>query len=267
MSAVKAASLDRTAIRLLTALSAADGPIHDNRTRQAEVRALLAADLAHRTTDGSLRITATGRACLARLACARGAEPAASPFLHQHCRLEERELTEDGLCSRVLANESESPLAWLARRKGKDGHALIEPHQFLAGERLRTDFTYAQMMPRTTSNWESPVASGRRSGGSAHLPSDAVVAARQRLRPALESAGPEFSGLLLDVCCFLKRLEEIERERRWPPRSAKVVLQLGLERLARHYGLCRQARGPQRSAMRAWAAPETAPAASAYAGA
>ena len=34
-------------------------------------------------------------------------------------------------------DEAESPLAWLARRKGRDGRALIEPVQLLAGERLR----------------------------------------------------------------------------------------------------------------------------------
>jgi hypothetical protein len=80
-----------------------------------------------------------------------------------------------------------------------------------------------------------------------------VIAARQRVRHALDAVGPEFSGLLVDVCCFLKSLAEVERERRWPPRSAKVVLQLGLDRLARHYGLSVVARGRAKG-VRTWLA-------------
>jgi hypothetical protein len=131
---------------------------------------------------------------------------------------------------------------------------MIEPHHFLAGERLRADFTRAQMMPRTTSNWESPVRSRGDAGATMHF-SDAAIAARQRINHAMAAAGPEFSGLLLDVCCFLKGLEDIEQERRWPARSAKVVLQLALDRLARHYGLEAQALGKQRLPMVAWSAP------------
>lgn len=154
----------------------------------------------------------------------------------------------------VTVDESESPLGWLARRRGRDGRALIEPHQLLAGERLRADFTGAQLMPRITSNWESPVSGGRRvSTGGGHV-ADVVIAARQRVRQALDAMGPEFSGLLLDVCCFLKRLEDIERARAWPARSAKLVLQLGLERLARHYGYASRAKGPRRAAVRTWLA-------------
>ena len=86
--------------------------------------------------------------------------------------------------------------------------------------------------------------------------SDVVVAARQRVRHALDAVGPEFTGLLLDVCCFLKRLEDVERERHWPPRSAKVVLQLGLDRLARHYGYWRRSAWHARAPVRTWLAPD-----------
>jgi hypothetical protein len=148
----------------------------------------------------------------------------------------------------------------LARRKGRNGAALVDATQLEAGERLRADFTRAQLMPRTTSNWDAAVASGRRStGGGAATMTDAIVAARQRVQHALDAVGPEFSGLLLDVCCFLKGLEQVERERRWPMRSAKVVLQLGLDRLARHYGYAREIRGAAHAPLRAWNADAASP--------
>ncbi len=181
-------------------------------------------------------------------------EPQIGVFRSQHVDLARREIrTEHGRAS-VVVDESESPLAWLARRKGRDGRAFIEPHQLQAGERLRAEFTRAHMMPRTTSNWSSPIATGRRGGEHAGMFTDVVIAARQRVRHALDAVGPEFSGLLLDVCCFLKGLEDVERERAWPSRSAKVVLQLALDRLARHYGFNGEVRGPHRAALRTWLA-------------
>jgi hypothetical protein len=140
-------------------------------------------------------------------------------------------------------NLDESPLAWLRRRRRKDGVALISEEQFQAGERLRADFTFAQLGPRVTANWDLALASApaNRSGaaGAGVEMADNVVAAGERVARALRAVGPELSGTLVDVCCFLKGLEDLERETGWPQRSAKVVLDLALTRLARHYGLLR----------------------------
>ncbi len=84
------------------------------------------------------------------------------------------------------------------------------------------------------------------------------IASRQRVRLAMDDPRPEFSGLLMDVCCFLRGLEEVERERGWPPRSAKIVLQLALDRLARHYGLRDEARGKANARVRTWLAADAA---------
>jgi hypothetical protein len=182
--------------------------------------------------------------------------PSIDHYRDQHLALAERQIATEHGPAQVTVDEAESPLAWLARRRGRSGRALIEPHQFQAGERLRADFTRAHMMPRTTSNWASPIASGRRGAGGERAASvtETMIAARQRVHQALDAAGPEFSGLLLDVCCFLKGLEDIERDRAWPARSAKVVLQLALDRLARHYGYAAQMKGPVHAAIRTWLA-------------
>ncbi len=182
--------------------------------------------------------------------------PEIDEFRAGHLALASRDVDTPQGVRRTTMDDAESPLGWLARRKGRDGKAMIAPHQLQAGERLRADFTRAHMMPRTTSNWSSPMSSGRRrdgGNGSAHF-TETMIAARQRVNQALNAVGPEFSGLLLDVCCFLKGLEDMEHARGWPARSAKVVLQLALDRLARHYGYLAQATGSGRAPIRTWLA-------------
>lgn len=184
------------------------------------------------------------------------AEPVINRYRAQHLSIVDGARPEIGVGAKF--DESESPLIWLARRKGTDGRPLIAPHQLQAGERMRADFTLAQMMPRTTSNWDEPISRRNRDQVSGHV-TDRVVAARQRVQRALEAAGPEFSGLLVDVCCFLKKLDAVERERQWPARSAKVVLQLALERLARHYGYGFEVRGRAAAEIRSWTADSLEP--------
>lgn len=179
--------------------------------------------------------------------------PSVDAFRGQHLALAQRQIATEHGFANVTVDDGESPLAWLARRRGRDGRPMIEPHQLLAGERLRADFTRARLMPRTTSNWESPISSGR-GGGGAGVFTETMVAARQRVHQALDAAGPEFAGLLVDICCFLRGLEDIERARAWPTRSAKIVLQLALERLARHYGYAAKATGDCNAPVRTWLA-------------
>jgi hypothetical protein len=177
------------------------------------------------------------------------------PFRAQHLDLSTQQITSDHGAINVLVNASESPLAWLARRKGRDGRAMISPNQFLAGEKLRADFTRAHLAPRVTSDWSAPSGGrGRAASGGVAEMTDLIVGSRQRVRLAMQACGPEFAGLLMDVCCFLRGLEDIERERGWPLRSAKIVLQLALDRLARHYGLAAEATGLGNGRVRSWLA-------------
>jgi len=182
---------------------------------------------------------------------------AIDPHRAKHLALETRQiLADDGVAS-VVVNDCESPLAWLARRKGRDGRSMISSHQFIAGEKLRADFTRGNLSPRMTANWGAPSGRPRGSGSNPGEMTDIMVSARQRVGQAMEACGPEFSGLLMDVCCFLRGLEDVERERGWPARSAKVVLQLGLDRLARHYGFAAEVRGRE-TRVRTWLADDAA---------
>lgn len=153
-------------------------------------------------------------------------------FGAQHREIEMR----PGADGELAINLNESPLGQIAKRKDKQGKSFLNEIEVRAGERLRSDYTRGQLMPRLGANWEARVSSGRRggAGGVAEL-TDTALAARMRVEKAIVAVGPELSGVLVDVCCFLKGLELVEAERLWPARSAKIVLKAALGALSRHY--------------------------------
>jgi hypothetical protein len=240
--------LPKLALRLLARLG--QGPLPDEPSTSAAAARLIANDLAARDSSGRLVLTPAGESHLLRLGVARD-NPDIDAFRQQHLSLAQH--ARDGVT--ITVDESESPLRWLSRRKGRDGRPLIEPNELLAGERLRADFTHAQLTPRVTASWGAVSQSRRGGSDDGSGMTDSIIAARQRVTHAMDAVGPEMAGLVMDVCCFLKGLEEVERERRWPPRTAKIVLQLGLARLSRHYGYASSAVGKSRSVLRGWTAP------------
>lgn len=186
-------------------------------------------------------ISEAGRAWLAREKSRRSGA-AGDAFADQHRDLDEVVLKTENGPEELAVNTRESPLAWLRRRRGSDGEPLIDAAQFEAGERLRRDLTFAGMLPSVTARWDGAIGGGQAMRDPAGA-SDAVIAARQRVRAALLAIGAEFADLLVDLCGFLKGVETIERERRWPARSGKIVIGVALGQLARHYGLASEARG------------------------
>jgi hypothetical protein len=168
-------------------------------------------------------------------------------FARPHRDLVDATILLDGESARVTRNQAESPLAALERLKGREGEAYFPSEALAAGERLHADFTRGQLQPQITMRFEprlgAAVKGGR--GGVADL-SDSAMAARLRVNRALSALGPDLSGVALDVCCFMKGLETVERERQWPARSAKLMLKTALMALHRHYA------PPTRKEMRHW---------------
>ncbi len=205
--------------------------------------AALAEGLVERDGEaGRLRLSQPGRAFLRRLAAD---EPDLDPFRAQHGDVEKRAIEKGA--PPTFVNEAESPLAWLARRKGANGKPFLEQAHIEAGERFRRDVEQAQILQRVTANWEASVSAPRRGADAGVAVTEIAMDARKRLARACDAVGPELAGLLTDVCGYLKGLEMVESERGWPARSGKVVLKIALGRLAQHYGLAGAAVGPARA--------------------
>jgi len=198
-----------------------------------------------------LVLSETGRSKLRR----SDTDPDAFRQQHQLRRTAERDV--NGVYRPVTVNEAESPLGWLRSRKDRNGKPLIGDAQYEAGERLRSDYWFAHMSPRVTANWSAlaPAERSRRGAPSnAAALRDEVLAAKERVMRVLMAVGPEISGVLVDICCELKGLEEAKKANGWPQRAGKVVLQIALTRLAKHYGLIAEDRHERRGGhgMRHW---------------
>jgi hypothetical protein len=141
----------------------------------------------------------------------------------------------DGTLKATTINEGESPLARLRKLKDRAGRPWLGDPQFAAGERLRRDFELAQVQPSISAARQFGGIGGGRGPDPGAL-GDLVLDSRRRVTAAIEALEYSLAGVVLDVCCFLKGLEQVERERLWPPRSAKLMLRVGLSMLARHYG-------------------------------
>ena len=200
------------------------------------------------------RINGAGRSCYQRTVSG------ADPYQLQHQDRGVVNVHRNGRTRSVVVNNSESPLAWLRKRRGKGGRSLINDEQFNAGERLREDFWFAQMAPRVTANWSAPSGgkAQRRGPLSGSDMSDNVIAAKERVRSALDGVGPEFASVLVDVCCHMHGLKALEKTNGWPQRSGKIVLVLALNSLARHYGMTGSA-STRKSGFECWSATDARP--------
>jgi len=152
----------------------------------------------------------------------------------------------------ALVDLGESPLARLATTIGDDGAPFLQPHHVEAGERLRRLVERARMSQRVTMSYEDRGRPGR-SGGRNIAPdlADSALDARRKLAEIAAILPDECGGVVFDVCGLLKGLQAVETERRWPRRSAKLVLRIGLDQLARHFGLSPMATGKP-GPSRAW---------------
>jgi hypothetical protein len=137
----------------------------------------------------------------------------------------------------------------LARSRNGES-AFLDVHHLEAAERLLTLFERSRLHARTTMNYGPRIDQGH--GGHMHDVGDMALDARRQLAEIYSALPRDCADVVIDVCGYEKGLQDIERERGWPRRSAKLVLRIGLDALAARFGLSSSATGRQVGATRSW---------------
>lgn len=152
----------------------------------------------------------------------------------------------------MASARDEDVLARLASGRDNARSAFLAPHHLAAAERFEQLVRRAQLAPRVTMSYNPANVGGRgRSGNGVETATDGAADARLRLSRLAATLPADCWGVVFDVCGLAKGLQLIETERRWPRRSAKLVLRIALEQLAAQFGLSPQATGAP-SATRNW---------------
>ncbi|MEM7303328.1 MAG: DUF6456 domain-containing protein [Pseudomonadota bacterium] len=199
--------------------------------------------------DGNLHLTQPGRAHLKR------SLSQVDEFGEQHRELGQRQIIVDNAPHLVVVNSKESPLTRLMKLRSANGDTFLSKDEFEAGERFRSLYSRAGLLNGLSSNWSVTMRSGSKgTSAKGSDPTDCALDARVKVNAAIQCAGPLLSGTIVDLCCHLKKFEQVERERRWPPRSAKHMLKAALSVLAPHFGIShKQSSDRSSSRIRHWA--------------
>jgi hypothetical protein len=156
--------------------------------------------------------------------------------------------TEVTTAAGLRLNLEESPLARLA----SGAEPFLESHQVEAGERVRRLWERAQLQPRVTMSYSATHPASKSGPGRAADLTDLAMEARRQLSRLHDVLPADCAGVVVDVCGLLKGLQQVESERGWPRRSAKLVLRIGLDQAAQHFGLSLAAVGAESRRARIW---------------
>ena len=144
--------------------------------------------------------------------------------------------------------EANGPLALLGRGRGAKP-AYLDRHHLEAARRVQMLFERSRLRPRTTMHYGPRIGGG---GSHAGDIGDMAVDARRQLAELYRALPADCADLVIDICGFEKGLQEVETERGWPRRSAKLVLRIGLEAVAQRFGLTPIATGLATRRNRSW---------------
>lgn len=126
---------------------------------------------------------------------------------------------------------------------GRDGAGFLAAHHLAAADRFERLVQRAQLTPRVTMSYDPAHVGSSSRGNGVEVATDGAAEARLRLSRLASCLPADCWGVVFDVCGLGKGLQLVETERRWPRRSAKLVLRIALEQLAAQFGLSARATG------------------------
>lgn len=141
-------------------------------------------------------------------------------------------------------------LVSLARSKGSEP-AFLLAHHLAAAERFHRLFARAHLSQQVTMRY-GPRVSQSRGAGSGDDISDMAADARKTINLIRAELPTDCAQAVIDICGYEKGIQTVEAERGWPRRSGKLVLRIGLDHLARRFGLGALAQGADHASSRAW---------------
>jgi len=146
----------------------------------------------------------------------------------------------------------EAPDAVLRLVSSGRGEAFLAAHHAEAARRLTLLFVRARLTQRVTMSYDPTRIGGSRDGSRQGELADSALHARRLLDGLAGKMPRDCWSVLVDICGFDKGLQEIEMERSWPRRSAKLVLRIALDQLVAIMGLSEFAEGKADQKLKGW---------------
>jgi Domain of unknown function (DUF6456) len=195
-----------------------------------EVHVLLAEGAITRAAfAGTYRLSGPGHAFRARDAADF------MPWRSQHGAIVERQVMDDaGVFQTMRGTDLAGPFARLARVVEA---GFFNAREIAAARTLFEDWAKSQRGLVAGSNWTAPPrgSTSRGPGGAQETAANGAIDARRRVDAALGALPLSLSGAVSAAVIEGANFADLERARRWPARSGKLVLKLALELLANHY--------------------------------
>jgi hypothetical protein len=196
----------------------------------AELKELSASGAIEPAGDDLFVLSEAGRARVRREGAVHG-----EAFVAQHRKIVERDvIDDDGKLHKARGFDPGSVLKRIGALRDARGAQWLNGAELHAAGRLRADWDASQAGLVRGSDWSAPPRSGSARGpGNAQ---EAALAVRcdagRRMNDALDALAPQLRRVVERVVCCEEGLEAIERTERWPARSGKIALKLGLAQLA-----------------------------------